>query len=394
MPGYSTNVALTESGMYLRVGLKNKFINGTTCLDKINDLSKKYKNGDFRRAIEDEFVRRSIMASYGNHRVYVVDEINFDLNVKNKTITIKDKEGLRQVNLMEYFQLQYNKTVTQVDQPLFVSYRKSPLGEKEPVYLVPELFYITGLDEELRSQEPLKKNMTSRTKVTPKERLDRIYQFKQLIYKQYSQKRTVKSKTTDEDVTLPDPNDIRERWGLNIGDFQQFTGRVLEDPEIRFQNEVSKVDNGKFRGRKFVTQNSINNWVVISSEGNKRTAEDMVRQLRTASGNLGVDIQEPNFLSHSIRYPEEIVDFLRSRNLRARIILFILDRGTKHHYGPLKKFCYTELGYPSQVMLRENSSKNLSYYSNVLSQMVAKMGGTLYQIPLDTNLNSTVRKTK
>ena len=43
MPGYSTGAIITESGFFLRVGLKNKFINGTTCLEKINELSKKKK---------------------------------------------------------------------------------------------------------------------------------------------------------------------------------------------------------------------------------------------------------------------------------------------------------------------------------------------------------------
>jgi len=67
----------------------------------------------------------------------------------------------------------------------------------------------------------------------------------------------------------------------------------------------------------------------------------------------------------------------------AKVILVVLDRNTKHIYKTIKRFIYCELGIPVQVVLKENSSKNLSYYGNVLNQIIAKMGGQLYNVPLD-----------
>ena len=393
MPGYASNVVLTETGIFLRVLFKSKFINGNTCLERIHQLSKQYKNGEYKNAIRDEFIKKSIMATYGTHRVYKIDEITFDANVVNKTIIVKDKNGEKEITLKQYYKEQYSKEITQNDQPLFISYKKTSKGDQESVFLIPELFYLTGLTEEMRSQESMKKNMASRTKVTPKERLDRIYDFRKLIYKQNTLKRTRVNRMTGEEYTLPDPNDIREQWGLNIGDFKEFSGRVLEAPGILYKDGVSNVSGGKFRGKRVVTPMNLdsNSWVVISSRQNQPTAEDMVRSLQRCSEQLGISVEKPKFLSHNARYGQDLVDFLSEQDLtKYKMVMTVVDKNTEKMYGDYKKFLCSKIGVLSQNVRKDNASKNLSYFSNVLSQMNAKMGGELYKIGIDENLQKNV----
>lgn len=398
MPGYSTSVSITESGLYLRVGLKNKFINGNTAYEKIHELSEKFKNGELKQNIQDFFHRVSIMTSYGNFKVYLIEAVNFDINVTNKTINRKDRDGLiQEITLQQYYREQYNKEIRFLDQPLLMCYKKTPQGDQETIYLIPELCLLTGMDEDMRSQEGLKKNMTSRTKVTPKDRMNRINEFKNLVYKQNKEKRRRTNKMTNETYTLPDPNEIREQWGLNIGDCKEFKGRELAPPNIMFRDGEGRINGGKFRGMKMTQPVSLEagTWACICTKQNEETARQMIKSLQSASGNLGVAVEFPiRFLAHNSRRAEEWVDCLKNLDFNGgcKLIFIVLDRNSKQFYKLIKKYIYTEVGVPVQVVLKENASKNLSYYSNVLNQIVVKMGGQLYTIPMDSGLTKNVKK--
>jgi aubergine-like protein len=221
-------------GLFLRVTLKNKFINGNTCLDKILELQKKYTNGDCKRRIEEYFTNNSVLTNYGNQKTYKVSGVSFD-KTPTLPITVKDKDGgLREITLIDYYRDQYQKRIKHTDQPLFII---SSRNMKEScIYLIPELCLITGMDEEMAENESLKKSMTGRTKQNPTAKMENIKQFKKLFYKTYSKKREIENKLTQTKRTLPDPNDIREKWGLNVEDFVEFRGRVLDYPRIVFKD--------------------------------------------------------------------------------------------------------------------------------------------------------------
>ena len=396
MPGYSTNVVITESGIFLRVGIKNKFINSKTCLEKIMELQNKFRNGEYMRKVTDFFKNFSVMTVYGTHKVYKIDSVSFDLNVKNKKINYKDKEGIMsEITLEKYYKDQYQREIRKPDQPLLVSYVKNSKGENDPVYLVPELCYLTGMDEEMKSMENLKKSMTTRTKVSPKDKMDRIYDIKSMIYKQNNNKKTRIIKSTGEVRTLPDPDEIRRQWGMDVSDFKQFTGRELDAPKIIFKREQTKINGGRFRPSTLLEPVHLdkNSWCIICSQYNRSAADTFVANFQKACGQMGVTVENPRVHDIRARNEEEWVEYLSSMDFNddLKIIMVILDRGSKNYYASIKKFIYSEIGMPVQVVLKENSSKNLSYFSNVLNQMVVKMGGKLYKIPLDNKLATTVK---
>ena len=47
MPGFSTAAVITESGLFLRVNDKNKFMNGKTALEKLTEIHEAHLNGSF-----------------------------------------------------------------------------------------------------------------------------------------------------------------------------------------------------------------------------------------------------------------------------------------------------------------------------------------------------------
>jgi aubergine-like protein len=237
MPGFSTSVILTEAGLFLRVGLKNKFINGKTCLEKIQALQSSSKNGDFQREAEDFFNGYSVMANYGNHKVYKLKGVSFDKTPCTTTILMKEKDGsLQEITLIQYYKDQYQKSIKNVDQPLLVASTTNSKGEESSIYLIPELCLLTGMDEDMKNQDNLKKSMVSGTRLTPKQKMEKIEEIKQLLYKTNSKKRQRTNRATQQTYTLPDPNDIREKWGLNVEKFMEFKGRILEPPRIVFKD--------------------------------------------------------------------------------------------------------------------------------------------------------------
>jgi hypothetical protein len=155
-------------------------------------------------------------------------------------ITVKHMDGgLREITLIDYYRDQYQKRIKNINQPLFII---SSRNLKEGcIYLIPELCLITGMDEEMAENENLKKYMTGSTKQNPSAKMENIKQFKKLFYQTYSKKREIENKLTQTNRTLPDPNDIREKWGFNVGEFVEFRGRVLDYPRIVFK------DGGKLK---------------------------------------------------------------------------------------------------------------------------------------------------
>jgi aubergine-like protein len=396
MPGYSTNVMITESGIFVRVGIKNKFINSKTCLDKIRDLQDHYRNGEYMRKVTEFFKNYSVMTVYGNHKVYKIDAVTFDLNVLNKTINYKDKNGVcTEITLQKYYKDQYQRDIKNSDQPLLITYVKNSKGENDPIYLVPELCYLTGMDDEMRSMESLKKSMTNRTKVGPKDRMDRINEIKSMIYNKNTRKRIRINKNTGEERQLPDPDDIRQQWGVNIGDFKQFTGRELNAPEIEFEGDIGQIRGGKFRPSRLKDPVHLeaSSWTIICTQYNREAADKLINNFKNASRQMGVNVETPSRVKeHRGRNSNEWIDELKNMDFNhgLRIILVVLDRSTKSFYSSIKRFLYAEVGIPTQVVLKENCSKNLSYFSNVLNQMIVKMGGILYKIALHSALSSKV----
>ena len=73
-----------------------------------------------------------------------------------------------------------------------------------------------------------------------------------------------------------------------------------------------------------------------------------------------------------------------------KIIVVVLENSSKKCYPDIKEFIDKELAIPSQMLKKENDKKGLSFYSNIIKQMVVKVGGELFNIILHKNLNSDV----
>jgi hypothetical protein len=107
---------------------------------------------------------------------------------------------------------------------------------------------------------------------------------------------------------------------------------------------------------------------------------------------MAVEIGEPIIEVFNANSSEGIIGELSHMKLNndLRILLIVLDRNSEKSYKEIKKYINNEVGTPSQVVRLEKLNSNLSYYTNVLAQMIIKMGNRLFSIEFDKNLELKV----
>ena len=390
--GYSTAVTITESGLYLRVNDKNKLITGKTVYDKIQEFGRKFSNlrsEESIREISDYFRGKTVIAGYGSFRAYRIGEISFDRDIKNTEFEI-EKEGKKEkITIKDYNKQQYKIDIKHEDQPLLIEEipRNRKNDETKVIrYLIPELCFITGIDE---LNERDRAEIIAKSKFQPSQKVQKIQQgFNYLMNKE---KKRVKKK--EKDIELRSPNEIRMEWGINIGDnFVEVEAQCLPIPQLEFGSgkETPLLKNGRFRQQKNYSKISFdqNNCMLITFDNLVSLAKNDCQQMQTAGKNLGVNFSLPKLEKLYTYHEDSLINDLRKINYNdgKKVAIVVLDRKTKHLYPTIKDYLYTQGGLTSQFMLHDENPKggrkkqNLSYYSAVLNQMVVKVKGELFRI--------------
>lgn len=141
----------------------------------------------FSKTATDTLIGLSILTRY-NNKMYRIDDILFD---KNPMSTF-DLRG-EPVTFVEYYKKQYDIEIKDKGQPLLLHRyrdvhlldldadvigelyraRKKRLGKEEEtelICLIPELSFLTGIDDRMRSNMATMRNLATHTRVPPMER--------------------------------------------------------------------------------------------------------------------------------------------------------------------------------------------------------------------------------
>ena len=97
--------------------------------------------------------------------MYRVDHINFELNPSKLFTTSKGDS----TSLEDYYKQRYHLKITDSKQPLIVN--KDRKTGKE-IFLIPEFCNLTGLDDAMRNNYNLMKNLATATKPDANKRLE------------------------------------------------------------------------------------------------------------------------------------------------------------------------------------------------------------------------------
>ena len=400
--GYSTAVCITERGLFLRINDKNKMITGKTAYEKMIELSKNYNgnmnNENYLRDIKNFFIGKTVVAQYGSFKAYRIGDVLFDKNLVNTTLNILNGEGKSEtITLKNYYKMQYNISIKNDQQPLFIDADSMKGEENKKRYIVPELVFLTGIDE---LEERDRADIIAKSKFQPSVKVKKIE--KGMTYLTQKNKKVINRNNNK--IEFPSPDEVRQEWGITFGEtFVEVKGRCLNVPELEFAGikpEKPQISHGRFRQKKDISGINFDNsnCCLITFNHLITLAKGDCDNLCKACGAFGITFQFPTLLKlNNSRNNSEVLSELKSLNIdkSKTIAIVILDRNTKNLYPLIKDYLYTEKGITSQFMLHdENPNKggkkkqNMSYYSAVLNQMVVKSRGELFRLHFCKNMDS------
>ncbi|CAK67978.1 unnamed protein product (macronuclear) [Paramecium tetraurelia] len=354
--GVKTSFQMYQGKPYLQIDFASRVLRDQTALQFMMSL-----NTRNIQDIQNEMIGLSVLAAYGNCRIYKIDEIDFTVSPLH-SFQLQDGKS---ITYQEYYKQRYNIQIRDLQQPLIVNRDKR--NQDKIIYLVPELLTMTGLTDRQRSDYRCMQSVAQYTKLTPQQRDNEIYGFYQNLRKYLNK----------QNIQLSDDQ--------NVGGFQ------LQAPRIFMGNKEYQTDqSGFFMIKDPVFQGShIRDWFMVYQSRGKNDDDDvdfLVSELQKQGDRIGIRIEKPyyvvlkdnNIQNWMQRLTAEIGD--KPPQL---IVTFINEKDKDRIYGQMKKYCFQEHGISHQNILSKflKSKNPSSVASKIAQQMSMKLGNPLWAIP-------------
>ena len=403
--GYMTSVQITESGYFMRINDVNKIISGKSALKKILEIREENRNlnkDDLFKKINQYFSEhRTVLAKYGNLRTYRVANINFDKSPKNTNITLREKDGKEtQCNLVNYYKNQYDLKIKDENQPLIeveLLKKKGPNTEqeKETIYLIPELVFLTGLEHGTNSDDnTTKRKITSKTKMRPGDKVNAIRSIFNLLN---SSTNKIYTNKQGKEVKIKSPKEMQELYGIKIGNNLVVNARVMPQPHLMFNHAEKFVipNNGIFRA------DNPNKVMKFSNENLFYVCDSRERDdARKVFNGLMMKCKQKKFIFSNDFRPDRVKEYCLQRSNNWNDIASELNRllpnNNNHQYGfvflspsmeknypALKNYFYKKLGLITQFGITKklaDKKRGNSIQFNLVDQFNVKIGGENHHI--------------
>lgn len=142
-----------------------KFMSTKTCLERIRELKdQSHTDHQWKQVVRMEFSGKSIIADWGNKRTYRVDDVDFDVTPLTHEFVWNDEP----IKLARYFQVVYNKIVSDPNQPCFLV----KMGEQHQ-YLPVEFCLLDGVPDSIRKGAGMR-DALAMTRISPEEKIAQI----------------------------------------------------------------------------------------------------------------------------------------------------------------------------------------------------------------------------
>lgn len=375
-PGYVTAVDEYDGGVMVCVDITHRALCQTTVLEKMVEAYRgsRGNQSDFRVKITSALLGSVVLTRY-NNKTYRIDDIDFEAN---PTKTFKTTTG--EISYVEYYKKQYNIEIRDLKQPLLIHRKEArKSGSEEPVVMVfciiPEICYLTGLTDEMRSDFKIMRDIATFTRITPNQRVNALGQF---------------CKRVD---STPETREILSGWGLTMDpEPVRLEIRQLDEQQIIFgKNKTYSAGRNADFGRHATNNELIDvihlrNWLVLHTRNDVRTAKAFIDCMERNSKPMGITVMKPRICVLDDDRTETYIQSLRRElNAETQIVVAICPTSRDDRYAAIKKICCAELPIPSQVInsrTLSNEAKNRAIVQKIALQMNCKMGGTLWSIKI------------
>ncbi|XP_050746167.1 protein argonaute-3 isoform X2 [Drosophila biarmipes] len=370
-PGYVTAVDEFKGGLMLCCDVSHRILCQKTVLEMLVDLYQQNKD-HYQECARKTLVGNIVLTRY-NNRTYKINEICFDQSPKSEFQT---KIGF--TSYIEYYKKYHNINIKDINQPLLLSIKKSRAIPDDQgtiqFCLIPELCYLTGLRDEVRTDYKLMREIASFTRVSPNERQVALNKFHENVSKS------------------PAAQNILNSWGLSLNKkYNNLKGRQMETEHIYFSKmTVSAGKNAEFS--KYAVSNEmlevihLNKWIIINLRNDTRAATNLLDNMKQCCKPLGMKFSKPTMISLDHDRIDAYIQALRGNlTMDTQIVVCICHNNREDRYSAIKKICSSELPIPSQVIIAKtllNESKNRSVVQKIVLQMNCKIGGSLWTVKI------------
>lgn len=376
-PGFTTSFVETDRGNFLNVTLKNKIIQSETVYDYLVYYG--YKDKEEQNNIKERLVGREFKVSYAK-RHYFIDDILFDRNPDTQTFSFKGKN----YKLIDYFKDEYKIVIHNPKQPIIVVRNKAKDGQVNNSYFVPELCYLSGLEDEETKNGLFMKELATLTKLEPNERIKKTNEFIKLL------EDPSKDSNHPEKLSAKEKSDL---YGIKVEPLNElFTAYYMKDTKLvgGSNTQVSSRD----KTFKVLKKSDLTNWLCFYEENNYNDAENLYNTLSKASKAYGLKIPEPEWVemknkSSAKKWIDTADEYFSEDKHDYSFALFLLGKNDSI-YAQLKKHSLCRNGYVSQVVKARSIQKKgglMSVCSKILLQINAKLGGISYKTVIDKEIN-------
>ncbi|XP_051032322.1 piwi-like protein 3 [Phodopus roborovskii] len=173
---YNTSILPYENRLTLCADVTHKLFHDKTVHDFILEKSINRKSKMMKKQISEK-ITGSIVHTRYNNKTHRIDLVNWEMSPKD---TFKKFDG-SMITFIDYYKEQYNISITDLGQPLLVSFGRWKKGQnlasREPLFLVPQLCYLTGLKHCVSGNRNLMVTLTNRMRLNPEDRREALNTF-------------------------------------------------------------------------------------------------------------------------------------------------------------------------------------------------------------------------
>ncbi|XP_063613916.1 piwi-like protein Ago3 [Penaeus indicus] len=373
-PGYVTAAHYREGGVMLCVDVSHRVLRTQTCYELMSEIFNN-RRGQFKDHVIKALVGSIVLTRY-NNQTYRIDDILFDKNPRSTFTNSKEEE----VCYMDYYKNAYNITIKDPQQPLLLHrVRKKELkdqGTTKFLCLIPELCYMTGLTDDMRSDFRVMKDIAQHTRITPNVRHASLRTFVRNV-----------NGSSEAWQVLAD-------WGLALDD-DTFTmeGRILTPETIHFgTREVPGTENADW-GRESAREKVIvpvdlrpQCWQIFFTARDEARVFKFSEMIRQVTRSMGIQVGPPQMIRLPDDRIESYVNGIKQHfheRLQLAVIIFPAQR--EDRYSAVKRLACVDLGLPTQcINSRTISQENRlrSVTQKIALQINCKLGGELWALKI------------
>ncbi|XP_028566225.2 piwi-like protein 1 [Podarcis muralis] len=372
-PGFTTSILQYETSIMLCTDVSHKVLRSETVLDFMYSVYEQVGEERFREICAKELVGLIVLTRY-NNKTYRVDDIEWD---SNPQASFKKGDGT-EISFMDYYKMQYSQEIKDLNQPLLVSQPKRKTGPggvmAGPAILVPELCYLTGLTDKMRSDFTVMKDLSVHTRLAPDQRMREVGRLIDYINK-------------DDNVQ----KELHD-WGLSFeSNLLSFSGRVVQSEKIHQGGKVFDYNpqladwSKETRGVSLISVKPLDNWLLIYTRRNYDAANTLVQNLFKVTPAMGIQMNKAMMIEVEDRTEAYLRTLKQKVDSDTKMVVCLLSSNRKDKYDAIKKYLCTDCPTPSQCVLARTLSKPqtvMAIATKIALQMNCKMGGELWSVEI------------